>query len=164
MAPRPCRTTPFLSLITSPGRTITAPLPPTPLSLTKVARARARAFSTSNKNAPMDPPPQRWPSDLRTRIGKCILFGCSPAQVAEAGGVLRALATEWRALVAGSEGFLTGGRRGLEGQQVVWGEMDSFVRHVVVHVRAPLEGRVASLPPSPLPPPPCPFPVRSARR
>lgn len=42
--------------------------------------------------------------------------------------MLRALATEWRALVAGGEGFLTGGRRGLEGQQVVWGEMDSFVR------------------------------------
>lgn len=41
--------------------------------------------------------------------------------------MLRALATEWRALAAGAEGFLTGGRRGLEGQQVVWGEMDSFV-------------------------------------
>ena len=40
----------------------------------------------------------------------------------------RALATEWRELTAGSEGFLTGGRRGLEGQKVVWGEMDSFVR------------------------------------
>lgn len=60
-------------------------------------------------------------------MGKCILFGCAPAQVAEAGTVLGALATEWRALLAGSEGFLTGGRRRLEGQQVVWGEMDSFV-------------------------------------
>lgn len=55
------------------------------------------------------------------------MFGCSPAQVVEASGVLRTLASEWRTLVAGSEGFLTGGRRGLEGQQVVWGEMDSFV-------------------------------------
>lgn len=29
--------------------------------------------------------------------------------------------------MAGSEGFLTGGRRGLDGREVVWGEMDSFV-------------------------------------
>ena len=42
--------------------------------------------------------------------------------------MLRGLSTEWRELTAGSEGFLTGGRRGMEGQQVVWGEMDSFVR------------------------------------
>lgn len=58
------------------------------------------------------------------------MFGCSPAQVADSAVVLRALATEWRELLAGSEGFLTGGRRGLEGQQVVWGEMDSFVRRI----------------------------------
>lgn len=57
------------------------------------------------------------------------MFGCSPAQVAGAAPVLRALAREWRGLLAGSEGFLTGGRRGLEGQQVVWGEQDSF-QHV----------------------------------
>jgi hypothetical protein len=30
-------------------------------------------------------------------------------------------------LVAGSEGFLTGARMGLQDQKVVWGEMDSFV-------------------------------------
>lgn len=57
------------------------------------------------------------------------MFGCSPAQVAEAGLVIRALAGEWKGLLAGSEGFLTGGRRGLDGQQVVWGEQDSF-QHV----------------------------------
>lgn len=139
MALRPSPAKSLLSLITSPRRfTATLsnrPPPPPPPRLTKF---RARALSTSRKNASTEPPPKRWPSDLRARIGKCILFGCSPAQVAEAGAVLRALATEWRALVAGSEGFLTGGRRGLEGQQVVWGEMDSFVRHVVVaRARAP---------------------------
>ncbi len=74
------------------------------------------------------PPPPRWLSSLRARVGKCIIFGCSPAQVSEAATVLRALATEWRPLTAGSEGFLTGRRRGLEGQKVVWGEMDAFVR------------------------------------
>lgn len=75
-----------------------------------------------------DPPPSRWYGELHRRIGKCILFGCDPSQVATAGTILGALATEWRSLLAGSEGFLTGARRGLEGQQVVWGEQDSFVR------------------------------------
>lgn len=71
------------------------------------------------------------------------MFGCSPAQVAQAGVILRALATEWKALSAGSEGFLTGGRRGLEGQQVVWGEQDSF-QHVnnVQYVRWAESSRV----------------------
>lgn len=56
------------------------------------------------------------------------MFGCTPSQIATASTVLGALAIEWRSLMAGSEGFLTGARRGLEGQQVVWGEQDSFVR------------------------------------
>jgi len=34
------------------------------------------------------------------------------------------VARDWRELLAGSEGFLVGkGRAGLEGQEVVWGEM-----------------------------------------
>lgn len=100
----------------------------------------ARPLSTSShlKKTPItaptsptkpDPPPKRWLSDLQARLGRCLTFGCTPAQVSEAGLVLGALAGEWRALLAGSEGFLTGGRRGLDGQQVVWGEQDSF-RHV----------------------------------
>ncbi|KAI1499736.1 Thioesterase/thiol ester dehydrase-isomerase [Biscogniauxia marginata] len=75
---------------------------------------------------PPPPPPSRWYSDLQARLGKCIMFGCNAAQVRRAAGVLRALAGEWRALSVGSEGFLTGPGRGLEGQKVVWGEMDSF--------------------------------------
>lgn len=45
--------------------------------------------------------------------------------------------------MAGSEGFLTGGRRGLEGQQVVWGEQDSF-QHVnnVTYIRYAESSRV----------------------
>ncbi|EGS17522.1 uncharacterized protein CTHT_0068520 [Thermochaetoides thermophila DSM 1495] len=72
------------------------------------------------------PPPQRWISDLQARIGKCITFGCSASQVQQAAGVLRTIATEWRELLAGSEGFLTDGRGGLDGRGVAWGEMDSF--------------------------------------
>lgn len=112
------------------------------------------------------PPPPRWLSDLTARLGRCLQFGCSAAQVARAAGVAASLGRDWRGLVAGSEGFLTGdyadvdddGRLvgpsgwkerkqvdeefggsdaedhgktwalgGLEGQRVVWGEMDSFV-------------------------------------
>jgi hypothetical protein len=72
-------------------------------------------------------PPARWISELRARVGKCITFGCTNPQVSRAAAVLRALANEWRELLAGSEGFLTGGRRGLDGQKVVWGEQDTFV-------------------------------------
>ncbi|KIH91999.1 hypothetical protein SPBR_02950 [Sporothrix brasiliensis 5110] len=88
-------------------------------------------------------PPARWLADLRHRVGKCIMFGCSTAQVSEAAMVARALATEWRRLIAGSEGYLTGERRGLEGQKVVWGEMDSFA-HVnnVVYARYAESSRV----------------------
>lgn len=47
-----------------------------------------------------------------------------PAQVEEAGLILKEIARDWRELVAGSEGFLTGKtRRGLHRQNVVWGEM-----------------------------------------
>lgn len=73
------------------------------------------------------PPPARWITDLRSRVGKCIIFGCSNQQVSRAASVLRAIAVEWKELLAGSEGFLTGGRRGLDSQKIAWGEMDSFV-------------------------------------
>jgi hypothetical protein len=101
-----------------------------------------RAFSASparpdsNQPAPGQPrtkkdltpePPSRWITDLRARIGKCLAFGCNTQQISQAADVLRAIATEWKELLAGSEGFLTGGRRGLDGRQIAWGEMDSFV-------------------------------------
>ena len=97
-----------------------------------------RQFSSQLRGptAALEPPPlppARWLADLRSRVGKCIIFGCSEAQVSEAAVVARALATEWRRLTAGSEGYLTGERRGLEGQKVVWGEMDSFVREPCMH-------------------------------
>ena len=70
--------------------------------------------------------PARWLSDLKSRIGKCIIFGLKPEQVDEAGDILKVVAREWRELVAGSEGFLTGrGRAGAEGREVVWGDMVS---------------------------------------
>lgn len=68
----------------------------------------------------------RWLSDLKSRIGRCIQFGCSPGQVQEAGMILQELTRDWRALVAGSEGFLTSeDRMELCRHDVVWGEMVS---------------------------------------
>ncbi|KAI1327949.1 thioesterase-like superfamily-domain-containing protein [Xylariaceae sp. FL0255] len=71
-------------------------------------------------------PPTRWVSDIRTRLGKCIIFGCNEAQIQRVASIIGTVAREWRVLLAGSEGFLVGGKRGIEGQQVVWGEIDSF--------------------------------------
>lgn len=56
------------------------------------------------------------------------MFGMKPEQVDEASGILRDLAKDWRNLVAGSEGYLTGkGRVGLQSHSVVWGEQDTMV-------------------------------------
>ena len=70
----------------------------------------------------------RWLSDVKERIGKCITFGMKQEQIFEAGQILQELARDWRNLIAGSEGFLTGkGRVGLQSQAVVWGEQDTMV-------------------------------------
>lgn len=48
-----------------------------------------------------------------------------------AGGVLEEIARDWRELVAGSEGFLTGEKYcGLHRHNVVWGEMVSFTTFI----------------------------------
>ena len=52
------------------------------------------------------------------------MFGLKPAQVDDAAEILRQIARDWRELVAGGEGFLTGEkRRGLFCRDVIWGEM-----------------------------------------
>ena len=71
--------------------------------------------------------PTRWLTDLRRRIGKCILYGLEKEQVDEAANILKVVARDWRELVVGSEGFLT--RAGFEGRDVVWGEMVSCKPH-----------------------------------
>ena len=105
-------------------------MPPRPrLELPSKPRLLLRRASSTSTSLPPEPP-SRWLTDLRARLGKCISFGCTAPQTVHAAAVLRALATEWRVLTAGSDGFLTGHRRGLEGQKVVWGEMDAFVRRL----------------------------------
>jgi hypothetical protein len=110
------------------------PLLHVPSSSANLCRA---SFSTSSRKceAPSSPPPpaqtanaSRWLSETKNRIGKCVLFGLSESQTEKAGGILRILGEEWRELVAGREGFLTGRKdAGLLRHGVVWGEMDSMV-------------------------------------
>lgn len=88
--------------------------------------------SSSNSSGPEKPATEnlspRWLSDVKQRIGKCITFGLDSKQKDEAGSILQEIARDWRELVAGSEGFLTGPkRRGLFRHRVVWGEEDSMV-------------------------------------
>lgn len=114
------------------------PLFPCSRALRSSTRLRAsqssKFFSTSRSSnsiaAPIENKPlnAKWLNSTKTRLGKCITFGLTTPQVQEAGSILKELATEWRQLVAGSEGFLTAeGRRGLWNHAVVWGEMDSMV-------------------------------------
>ena len=85
---------------------------------------RQHATAPASPPAPPTPLPAHWLSDLKSRLGKCILFGLNAQQIEKAGRVAKTLAIEWRELVAGSEGFLIGrSRRGLYRQEVVWGEM-----------------------------------------
>ena len=92
-------------------------------------RAQSSAASASSSPAPATASlPPRWLSDVKRRIGKCIMFGLNGEQTLQAGGILSEVSRDWRELVAGSEGFLTGpDRRGFYRQEVVWGEMDSMV-------------------------------------
>ncbi|CAL3965065.1 unnamed protein product [Diplocarpon coronariae] len=86
----------------------------------------------------------RWLTDIKARIGKCIMFGMSAEQTKHAGSVLKAVGEEWRHLVAGREGFLVGRKRaGLLRQSVVWGEMDRM-EHVnnVMYIRYAESARV----------------------
>ena len=99
----------------------------------------AAAASSPTNDSITSALPARWLTDLKRRIGKCISFGLQREQVEEAGNILRAVARDWRELVAGSEGYLTGrGRAGFEGREVVWGEMVRILSHGF-HSRACLE-------------------------
>ncbi|EAS35250.2 uncharacterized protein CIMG_00604 [Coccidioides immitis RS] len=78
--------------------------------------------STSPESYKLD---SKWLSATKKRLGKCLQFGLQPEQVRAAGDILKEVTRDWRELVAGSEGFLTGeDRRGLFRHNVVWGEMD----------------------------------------
>lgn len=110
-------------------------------------RLPSQAFKSrqsSSKATSNDLSDPRWLYDVQARLGRCINFGLDSVQIHEAGWILKELAENWRALLAGVEGFLTGSKRaGLLRQSVVWGELDSM-GHVnnVVFNRWAESGRV----------------------
>jgi hypothetical protein len=105
-------------------RTFTKPSNPAYIQSAAASTSLPRRCPTPGPAPDLGP---RWLSDLKNRIGYCISFGLSPAQVEEAGRMLGEIADGWRELVAGSEGFLTGvERRGLFKHEVVWGDMVGY--------------------------------------
>ena len=66
----------------------------------------------------------RWLSTAKQRVGRCMTFGLSPEALQQSGAILQELGSNWREMLVGSEGFLTGpGRVGLDRQELAWGEM-----------------------------------------
>ncbi|KXT16088.1 hypothetical protein AC579_7128 [Pseudocercospora musae] len=106
------------------------------------ARLGQRHHSTQRSApAPLNP---RWLSDVKSRIGYCLMWGLQSQQVQEAGKILREVAQDWRELSAGSEGFLTSKqRRSTFRHQVTWGQQDAM-GHInnVVYNRFAETGRV----------------------
>ena len=89
-------------------------------------------------------PDPRWLHDFRARVGRCINFGLRPDQVERVGQLTKEVTADWRALLAGAEGFLTHpSRAGMLRHAVQWGDQDSM-GHVnnVVYNRWSESGRV----------------------
>lgn len=100
----------------------------TPSFASRTLTTHTHTTTHQRKSTAASAPPRgidrKWLSLIKRRVGKCMTFGLQPEQVAAAGRVLRQIARDWRELVAGSEGFLTGEtRRGLYRHNVIWGEM-----------------------------------------
>ncbi|KAI1259415.1 thioesterase-like superfamily-domain-containing protein [Xylariaceae sp. FL1019] len=129
MPPRPRLSLPGASRGSGSHLTISEPLSRPLLSAPKkISRAAYSHDSGMRRESVADTitaPPSRWVSDVRSRVGKCLMFGCNPEQVRRAAGMMAVIGKDWRTLSAGSDGFLVG-ECGLENQQVLWGEMDSF--------------------------------------
>ncbi|KAH0542559.1 hypothetical protein FGG08_003064 [Glutinoglossum americanum] len=75
----------------------------------------------------------RWLSDLKKRVGYCICFGLSQAQVEEAGNIMREVTNDWRELTAGPEGFLTGPDRRVHVNNVVYNRYAESARVKWLH-------------------------------
>jgi hypothetical protein len=101
---------------------------------------RCYQSTASAANTQLSP---RWLSDVKTRVGACITFGLTPPQMALAGSILEEIASDWRELVAGSEGYLTSPTRcSLHRWPVAWGEQDSMVRFFSEHAACSARRRV----------------------
>ncbi|KAI0884160.1 uncharacterized protein GGS22DRAFT_19834 [Annulohypoxylon maeteangense] len=90
--------------------------------------------NSSNEPTPPEPtkdendliPSGYWVTEIKKRLGKCIMFGCSRGQARKIADVLQELTTEWRDLTAASAGFLTAGNSGFVDQKLAFGETASW--------------------------------------
>ncbi|KAI1455381.1 hypothetical protein F4805DRAFT_271648 [Annulohypoxylon moriforme] len=71
-------------------------------------------------------PSGHWYSSIISRLGKCIMFGCSRGQARKIAELLRSVTAEWRDLTAGAAGFLTGGNTGFVDQKLAFGDTESW--------------------------------------
>lgn len=85
------------------------------------------------QNIPREDTNGRWYFQLRERIGKCIIFGLSEAQLARAVDLVAAMSAEWEKLVLHMDEYPTD-HDGLRNFTVPWGDMDSFVRETHIHL------------------------------
>lgn len=109
------------------------------LSTTIPAR-NVRSSTPENSTARPHTIDPRWLTSMKSRVGKCMMFGLKSSQVEEAGKILQQLARDWRELIAGSEGFLTDEkRRSLYRHNVVWGEMVRLRPLVLSHLQGWIE-------------------------
>src|SRR5690554_4335371 len=79
------------------------------------------APTDSPREVPLSP---RWLSDLKSRIEK--IRDSSPGKIENASILSDDIEARWLELLAGPEGFPTSPEwRGLDGREIVWGEMVS---------------------------------------
>lgn len=133
---RAATTLPFSSNALRLAGSYPSPLPrrlqPTARSSTLETLVATYTTSPSRHQSDSSPsPPARnpkWLSQQKARLGQCIMFGLSGAQIGEAGRIARILAEEWQGLVAGPEGFCIGAERAGEAweEKVLWGSMVGF--------------------------------------
>lgn len=108
----PCLTKPIRYSYPSVGRSLSSSLPAAP----KLPPTNSPALSP------------RWLSELKDRVATCLKTRPKAAQHDEIVSISSIVARDWKELVAGSEGFLTGpGRVGLESHTVAWGDMVSII-------------------------------------
>lgn len=112
--------------VPSEHRSLTNVAIPTSKEETTQRKSAAPLIEHGHENRLLKDP--RWLSKVKERVGRCIMFGLDADGVKQAGRIMAVLAKEWKGMLVGCEGFLSGpGHAGLERQKVVWGEMDSMV-------------------------------------
>ena len=104
---------------------------------------RHQSTITTARPVPQSGPSPKFLSDTKARIGKCLTFGLPTELLPKATRILATLATDWRSLTIGTEGYLSSPHRaGLYRHPIVWGEQDTM-GHVnnVMYVRYAESGR-----------------------